>query len=618
MHLFKTFKAVKYLLCAAIGMLTPIMANASGDPLVLYTFDEGKGSVVRDVSGNGAPLDLDIHNVENVRWLSGGGLTIDQPTVITGSVSPDKIVNAIKATNAVTIEAWVRPANKMQSGPARIATLSNGTKKRNFTLGQQNARYDVRFRSTDTNRNGMPSVSSADDTLDTQLTHVVYTRNSSGTAKIFINGVRKSRTTGGGDPSNWSDEFSFALANEISGDRPWLGDYFRFAIYNRALTKTEIVSNFNAGAGIKPMQDNPLALYIFDEGSGSIVHDRSNVGPPLDLNIKDTSRTSWLAGGGLSVDKATIISGTGTRKIIDAVKASNAISIEAWIKPAKTTQDGPARIVTLSANTGSRDFTLGQQQAAYDVRLRSTATDNNGLPSLTSPPGTLSTSLTHVVYTRDKNGTANLYINGSKQSKKTVLGDFSNWDTQHGFALANELTKDRPWLGELYLVAIYDRALDATDVDERYARSEYTNSSAGETSDTTTGSERETNDPNSSPDTNGGTEITGDTGTNPIEGDSDTSTPVTAPQVGSTTLSWSAPVSRSDGNALSMSEIVGYTLYYGPSAGNFPNIININDAYITSTTITGLPSGTYYFAVTAHDTDGQESAFSNIAAKVVN
>ena len=48
----------------------------------------------------------------------------------------------------------------------------------------------------------------------------------------------------------------------------------------------------------------------------------------------------------------------------------------------------------------------------FIVRLRTTDQSENGKPSLDSRPGTLTTALTHVVYTRDEFGTAQLYLNG--------------------------------------------------------------------------------------------------------------------------------------------------------------------------------------------------------------
>jgi len=69
-------------------------------------------------------------------------------------------------------------------------------------------------------------------------------------------------------------------------------------------------------------------------------------------------------------------------KLIEAVKRSKALTIAAWIKPENTTQAGPARIVTVSRDSGGRDFTLGQNGGAYEVRFRTTATSPNGEPSL--------------------------------------------------------------------------------------------------------------------------------------------------------------------------------------------------------------------------------------------
>ena len=91
----------------------------------------------------------------------------------------------------------------------------------------------------------------------------------------------------------------------------------------------------------------------------------------------------------------------------------------------------------------------------------------------------------------------------------------------------------------------------------------------------------------------------------------------TAPQTGSVSLSWVAPTARSDGTPLSMSEIAGYTLYYGSSAGNYSNSVQIDDPFTTSITMTDLPVGTYHFVMTTRDTDGQESGYSSAAQRQV-
>jgi hypothetical protein len=209
--------------------------------------------------------------------------------------------------------------------------------------------------------------------------------------------------------------------------------------------------------------DGLQVLYTLDEGTGLLINDVSGVGTPLDLTISGNS-VNWVAGG-LETTSSAVITSVGTAtKIIEACKSSNEITIEAWVKPADTSQSGPARIVTLSTNPSYRNFTLGQNSDSYDVRLRTTATSSNGIPSVTSPTGSLTDSLTHVLYTRDTSGAARIYINGAERFNRTVGESFSSWDDGFRLALANELTGDRPWRGQLDLVAIYSRALGPAEV----------------------------------------------------------------------------------------------------------------------------------------------------------
>ena len=156
------------------------------------------------------------------------------------------------------------------------------------------------------------------------------------------------------------------------------------------------------------------------------------------------------------------------RKIIDAVRRSNAITVEAWLKPAKTSQSGPARIVSISQDTSGRNVTLGQDDDVFDVRLRTTGTSTNGIPSTGSPKKSLQTRLTHVAYTRDAAGSTTIYLDGKQVARGKASGNASNWDTNQRLSLANEVTGDRPWLGELHLVAIFDRALSASDVQQNF------------------------------------------------------------------------------------------------------------------------------------------------------
>ncbi len=224
--------------------------------------------------------------------------------------------------------------------------------------------------------------------------------------------------------------------------------------------------------------DSLLALYTFDEGSGSSVQDSSGVGAPLNLNIPDPSRVTWGAGT-LRIDSATLISSPApASKIIDAVRGSNALSVELWITPSYAVQPlptGPARIVAISQDTSYGNLVVGQGQDLgladdiYTLRLRTSSTNEQGRPGLQSADGTAVPALTHLVYTRDPAGSVQVYVNGALATTGTRMGSMSAWNTGYRLALGNESTLNRGWLGTYHLVAFYGRALSAAEVAQNYA-----------------------------------------------------------------------------------------------------------------------------------------------------
>jgi Divergent InlB B-repeat domain/Fibronectin type III domain len=76
----------------------------------------------------------------------------------------------------------------------------------------------------------------------------------------------------------------------------------------------------------------------------------------------------------------------------------------------------------------------------------------------------------------------------------------------------------------------------------------------------------------------------------------------------SATVFWDAPTENADGTTLS--DLEGYRVYYGTSSRNYSQSIDVRNvtAYIISDLVSEV---TYYFAVTAYDTSGNESDFSN-------
>lgn len=84
---------------------------------------------------------------------------------------------------------------------------------------------------------------------------------------------------------------------------------------------------------------------------------------------------------------------------------------------------------------------------------------------------------------------------------------------------------------------------------------------------------------------------------------------------GRATLSWEAPLQRVDGSPLT--NLAGFKLYYGTSAGDLSNVIQVADPGARSHVIDNLTVGTWFFAASAYDQGGIESARSNVASKII-
>ncbi len=251
-----TFRIPLPCLCLSIAACCSLAAvadeyRATSGLQVLYDFSDTDGNVVRDRSGAGDAYDLKIADPQAVK-RSAGSLHILKPTIIASDKASTRLIDAVRASGEITIEAWIAAKDTKQAGPARLITLSKNSSERNFTLGQDGDKLEVRLRTTNTSTNGIPSVASAAKSFSTKLTHVVYTRHKDGKAMIYQDGQRVAEQNVAGDFSNWDKSLKLALVDEHSQGRPWLGTLHLVAIYNRALSAKEVTQNFTAGAAGKP------------------------------------------------------------------------------------------------------------------------------------------------------------------------------------------------------------------------------------------------------------------------------------------------------------------------------------------------------------------------------
>ena len=88
-----------------------------------------------------------------------------------------------------------------------------------------------------------------------------------------------------------------------------------------------------------------------------------------------------------------------------------------------------------------------------------------------------------------------------------------------------------------------------------------------------------------------------------------------AASTGMVTLSWTPPTHNTDGTSLS--DLSGYFIYYGSSPAALSNKVQVTNPDLTAYTISGLGTGTTYFAISAYAANGAESALSNVGSKTI-
>ncbi len=83
--------------------------------------------------------------------------------------------------------------------------------------------------------------------------------------------------------------------------------------------------------------------------------------------------------------------------------------------------------------------------------------------------------------------------------------------------------------------------------------------------------------------------------------------------MGSTTVSWAAPTRNTDGSTIT--DLGGYVIHHGLSPNALTSTVRIANPGISSYVIDNLSTGTHYFALTAFNSSGVESAMSAVGSK---
>ena len=237
----------------------PPAGSTMPGPIVLYEFNDSEGDVITENVKKIPEIDLVIADRDSVEWISGG-LRIRSSTEISTKNSSPLLTETLKQTNEISVEVWLETMSLDQAGPARLISLSSDPSHRNFTLGQDEDRFDFRLRTSRRDRNGLPSTSSPRGNLSQTLTHVLITRDRSGETTIYQDGQVVMQAVVPGDFRNWDSAYRLSLANEVGGGRPWVGSLYRLAIYDVCIEQSDVSALFEAGSeGSSQMTNEQIA-----------------------------------------------------------------------------------------------------------------------------------------------------------------------------------------------------------------------------------------------------------------------------------------------------------------------------------------------------------------------
>ncbi len=244
---------------------------------------------------------------------------------------------------------------------------------------------------------------------------------------------------------------------------------------NLITSKALTLFDGTVASGGNRYENHLIALYEFKSNGGRIAFDTSGVAPAADLNF--VGDVTWVGGWGINIRGTDLApakaqaSTTASRKFQQLITATGEYSIEAWVVPGNVTQED-ARIVSYSGSTATRNFTMGQTLYNYDFYGRSSTTDANGTPQLSTADADerLQASLQHVVMTFDPVNGRRIYVNGEFTGDRDSAGGgtLGDWDNSYAFVLGNEVSNNRQWQGVIRLVAIHNRALTLQQIRQNF------------------------------------------------------------------------------------------------------------------------------------------------------
>lgn len=303
-----------------------------------------------------------------------------------------------------------------------------------------------------------------------QWTHVVITYDKSSYLNqpaFYVNGVKRSTTieTAPSGTANSDANSDLWIGNRSDKQRPFDGRIASFKIYNKVLSQSEVLANYNQDSAAfshatlsipsgnvlnYDMQDAGLTItdYSGNSNNGTMISNIARIPGPV-MYVRDFS---GAAGGNcITVPKSSSIN--------DLAQAS----YEAWVY-----LDDDGRLFAKN-DTAGRAAHIGANGKITFYKGFSTT---GGIWFSTNPPLS-SSQWAHVVITYDSTSASNkpmFYINGVPNAVSTQAAPSGTalTDSDNDLIIFNREDKQRPINGKLGTFRVYNRILNAAEVLNNY------------------------------------------------------------------------------------------------------------------------------------------------------
>lgn len=212
--------------------------------------------------------------------------------------------------------------------------------------------------------------------------------------------------------NNWDEGFTLLIGNEHTGDRPWQGFISELAIADRAISSTEVEHAFSDADLWHNLNDSLIGHYQFCGYHGSYQDQTSRL-PALSWRMpesQDSIHSRLSVESYPSHDRSGVFLDSGhwlesrnpATSMTHAIRSTSQFTLSVTIATANPLQIGPARIISLSGNPYTRNFTLGQDRSDLIFRLRTRFSGKNGAsPELMIPNVFTDTNVHQIIIVYD-------------------------------------------------------------------------------------------------------------------------------------------------------------------------------------------------------------------------